>query len=294
MAEQLVAPFPYFGGKRKIASVVWERFGEVTQYIEPFFGSGAVLLGAPKPANLEIVGDLDCMVANFWRAVTSDYRRVARWMDYPVSHIDLCARKRWLKAKSGELEERLANPEWPGDHKAAGWWAWALAASIRPNLYSSETELPNVTQPGKGFLSLGSRQTYPSANPDIAWTSGGAAALQILQRLATRLERTRIIHAPWERILGRRKLPPKTAVFLDPPYAAVEGVYREATQVASDVVAWARDNTHLRIALCAHEGDYDMPGWTVARWKRRDGGAECVWFSPACLPPKDSPGKRHG
>jgi hypothetical protein len=39
---QLVAPFPWFGGKRKVASLVWERLGEVKHYIEPFFGGGTV------------------------------------------------------------------------------------------------------------------------------------------------------------------------------------------------------------------------------------------------------------
>ena len=40
----LKAPFPYFGGKSTIAHLVWERFGRVNNYVEPFFGSGAVLL----------------------------------------------------------------------------------------------------------------------------------------------------------------------------------------------------------------------------------------------------------
>jgi DNA adenine methylase len=48
--EQLEAPFPWFGGKRKVASLVWARFGEVVNYVEPFFGSGAVLLNwTPAP-----------------------------------------------------------------------------------------------------------------------------------------------------------------------------------------------------------------------------------------------------
>lgn len=38
----------YFGGKSRIASEVWARFGDVTSYIEPFFGSGAVLLSRPE------------------------------------------------------------------------------------------------------------------------------------------------------------------------------------------------------------------------------------------------------
>ena len=45
---QLVAPFPWFGGKRTIASDVWKNFGEVRNYVEPFCGSAAMLLGAPE------------------------------------------------------------------------------------------------------------------------------------------------------------------------------------------------------------------------------------------------------
>lgn len=37
-------PVPYFGNKRGIAASVWTRLGDVTCYVEPFFGAGAVLL----------------------------------------------------------------------------------------------------------------------------------------------------------------------------------------------------------------------------------------------------------
>lgn len=37
----LRAPFPYFGGKSRIAPTVWERFGAVPNYVEPFFGASA-------------------------------------------------------------------------------------------------------------------------------------------------------------------------------------------------------------------------------------------------------------
>lgn len=43
----LKAPFPYFGGKSRVTREVWARFGDVPNYVEPFFGSGAVLLGRP-------------------------------------------------------------------------------------------------------------------------------------------------------------------------------------------------------------------------------------------------------
>lgn len=41
---ELKSPFVWFGGKRKVAPQVWEALGDVDNYVEPFFGSGAVLL----------------------------------------------------------------------------------------------------------------------------------------------------------------------------------------------------------------------------------------------------------
>ena len=35
----LKAPFPFFGGKSRVADNVWSRFGNVPNYVEPFAGS---------------------------------------------------------------------------------------------------------------------------------------------------------------------------------------------------------------------------------------------------------------
>ena len=55
---QLSAPFPYYGGKARIALAVWRELGDVTVYAEPFAGSLAVLL-ASEPHRREIVCDTD-------------------------------------------------------------------------------------------------------------------------------------------------------------------------------------------------------------------------------------------
>ena len=36
VAEVLKAPFPYFGGKAKVADLVWDRFGNVDNYVSPW------------------------------------------------------------------------------------------------------------------------------------------------------------------------------------------------------------------------------------------------------------------
>jgi hypothetical protein len=85
VTEPLVAPFPWQGGKRKAAAKIWEALGpDVNSYIEPFFGSGAVLLGRPGGAGkYETVNDLSGFIANFFRAVRADPLEVARYADTP-------------------------------------------------------------------------------------------------------------------------------------------------------------------------------------------------------------------
>lgn len=67
------APFIYFGGKARIASLVWERFGDTANYVDPFAGSLAVLLSRPDDHQwwdrTETVNDLDGNISNFWRSV---------------------------------------------------------------------------------------------------------------------------------------------------------------------------------------------------------------------------------
>ena len=36
MTKPLAAPFPYFGGKRRAAPIIWEALGDPGGYVEPF------------------------------------------------------------------------------------------------------------------------------------------------------------------------------------------------------------------------------------------------------------------
>ena len=72
------APFVWFGGKSRVAHLIWDAIGDVEHYIEPFFGSGAVLLARPHPARCETVNDADGLLANFWRAVSAEDRKSTR------------------------------------------------------------------------------------------------------------------------------------------------------------------------------------------------------------------------
>lgn len=121
----LKAPFPWFGGKSRVAPLVWSRFGDVPNYCEPFAGSLAVLLGRETPGRIETVNDIDAYVANFWRALEFAPEEVAKWADGPVNETDLHARHRWLvDGKGASLALRAkVDPDF-FSAKVAGWWVW--------------------------------------------------------------------------------------------------------------------------------------------------------------------------
>jgi hypothetical protein len=74
------------------------------------------------------------------------------------------------------------------------------------------------------------------------------------------LERVRIVHGDWSRCLNNHFGGDDTAVFLDPPYRAYERLYGGGSPVADEVEKWARENGHLRIALCGHRGECGLCG----------------------------------
>ncbi len=130
--SELKAPFPWFGGKRRVADIVWRELGDCDNYVEPFAGSLAVLLGRPDSHDrkAETVNDADNYLVNLWRAMHADPEEVAYHADWPVNECDLLSRHLWLVEKGRERIKNLeADPEFY-DAKVAGWWVWGINSWI--------------------------------------------------------------------------------------------------------------------------------------------------------------------
>lgn len=172
MSEPLKSPYPWYGGKRRAASVAWRAFGDVPNYVEPFFGSGAVLLGRPHEPKIETINDLDRFVANFWRAVTAAPLDVAAFADWPVNEADMHARHRWL-VNHVEFRERMHTDPDYFDPKVAGWWVWGLCQWIgggwcaEPN----NRKHPKLDGIGKGVHS-NAGHAPPRQLPKLSVTDG--------------------------------------------------------------------------------------------------------------------------
>jgi DNA adenine methylase len=271
--------FPYFGGKRRAASEVWDALGTVDRYIEPFFGSGAVLLGAPVRPKSELVNDIDHHVANLWRALQADPAEVWRVASAPCSEVELKARAKWLKAWTPPDFSDLS----ACDPYAAGVWLWVACVAIKAG--SADLHRSSHGQSFKGPL----------------WDSWDDAV--------ERIARVQVLCGDWSRCVSPAAMASGTypadtvGVFLDPPYGVGNGVaYEDRTgTVAADVWQWALangDNPRLRIVVAGYEDGRALPhGWTAIH-RTENGGygsgngnrhRERLWCSPHCHQVKTIP-----
>lgn len=254
--DALKAPFPWFGGKSRASSLIWSRLGNVDTYNEPFAGSLAVLLSRPHTPRVETVNDLDCYLANFWRALQADPESVAYYADYPVNETDLHARHQWLVNQAEFQAAMKADPEF-FDPKIAGWWVWGQCLWIGSGWCSKPewTGRGHAAGADRGVHALGvtaqrdrnpngaahqARRPHLSSDQGVTatrrWNGGGKGGgsgvcapglvassdglYDYLAALSDRLRRVRVCCGNWDRILT----PSVTTyigvcgVVLDPPY----------------------------------------------------------------------------
>lgn len=309
------APFPYFGGKSRIADQVWARFGNTPNYVEPFAGSLAVLLSRPDEPKTETVNDLDCYLANFWRAVQAAPDEVAEWANWPVNEADLSARHLWLlQYKPLKVQ---GDPDY-FDAKIAGWWLWGICAWIGGGWCSGkgpwesiDGELTNRKLPHLGD-GRGINRQLPhlgagrGVNRENQFETRLDYIKAIINELSLRLRNVRVACGDWTRVVSNSVTVGhgQTSIFLDPPYTAeagyCEGLYTHGDKSLGHTVAkWALEHGEdpkMRIAMCGYEGEHQFPdSWECLAWKSAGGFSksgtrgeanshrERIWFSPHCL-----------
>jgi DNA adenine methylase len=293
--SRLKSPYSWFGGKSRVAPIIWNGLGKVSNYIEPFAGSLAVLLANPNIPKIETINELDHCVSNFWRAVAKDPELVANFASFPVMQVDLHARHRWLiNNLTDEFKAKMEHDPDFFDAKIAGYWIYGQCASIGNNWL----------QP-KGL----------NASPLLSSAGGGIhgmtlPVLEWFKKLQERTRRVRVCCGDWSKVItpsityaskgiGDKDI---TGVFLDSPYSFNKRskVYREENDIYQQVCKWAVDNgnnSRMRIVVCGYDGDYKFPyDWKEVNWITGGGLSslgfsqgklntkrEKIYFSPHCL-----------
>ena len=264
--------FPYFGGKRRAAEQVWESLGRVDRYIEPFFGSGAVLLGNPYPAKSELINDINHHVANLWRALQHEPEKVWQLASAPCSEIELKARAKWLKEwVPYDFSDMNAY-----DAYAAGLWLWVACVAINPD--------------ASGLERNGIRRGIKGREFTRDW----------FDNVSNRLCRIEVLCGDWKRCLTKATIGKyqdfnNVGVFLDPPYGVGNVHYDDNSRTAAkEVWEWAIENGNnprMRIVVAGYDNGGELPkDWTeikrveIGGYGSNNGNRhrERLWCSPHC------------
>ena len=303
----LAAPFPYFGGKRRAAPLVWGALGDPSGYVEPFAGSAAVLLARPAftGRRVETINDADGWLVNTWRAIALHPGDVARHATGPVTEIDYHARLAWLQERrTADLVSWLEGDPEACDAKAAGWWLYVTACGIGDPwgrgpwrvVDGRLRKLPHLGDAGKGVnrklphlgdAGQGVNRELPhlgdagkGVNRDLG--NAGQALTAYMGRLAARLARTRITCGSWERVVQPSVYRAGTggdggrAIFLDPPYSTSGDLYAATTDgVAEQARQWCMSApSTLRIVIAGYDTEHaelERVGWAVVQGKAGGG-----------------------
>lgn len=308
----LRAPFPYYGYKGAVSADVWARLGNPGNYVEPFFGSGAVLLQRPTGGGREVINDKYGHVVNFWRSVQADPDAVAAHAVTRKAESNLHARNSACRRALDELTQRLeCDPEYC-DPKLAGWWCYVQCEAIGEAAFADG---PWVQEDGKLVRrpkAKGVRRSIPcDARRGIQKSIPFHGKQGIMARRETaglwmrdlhdRLDGVIVLCGDWSRALKPTFTTQHgiTGVFIDPPYATHYDLYANSNPMLDKVYSWclkAGKSKKFRIALCYYEGTLpgELPGWSVLEWKASGGRIttggssdenrklERIAFSPHC------------
>ncbi len=222
------APFAYYGGKAGLASRIVSLLPPHSSYIEPFFGSGAVLFAKPRVAN-EIVNDLDGNVVNFFRVLRERTDEL----------IEACALTPHARVEyaAADLADDLDDLE-----RARRFWVrvnQSFGKTAGRQTGWSVTTARGRSVPGS-ILNRIARFT-PAAERLMGCAIECCDAADLVDRLAT----------------------PDTAIYVDPPYLAStrHGQDRQRPRDYAHDMGEAADHQRLAEALLATEAAVVLSGY---------------------------------
>lgn len=184
-------PFAYLGGKSRIAPEIAGLLPSHDIYLEPFFGSGAVLFAKP-PSRHEVVNDLNGDIACFFRVLrsqASELERVCRLTPYSRAEYD-----------QARLEP---SDDLPDLERARRWW-------VRVNQSFAKTARRNT-----GWSRTIAQSHSAPATIANRLARFAACAERLADVMIECTDAFDLIHD-----LGTNARADRTLIYLDPPYLA--------------------------------------------------------------------------
>ncbi|MDE6259897.1 MAG: DNA adenine methylase [Oscillospiraceae bacterium] len=220
------AVIKYPGAKWSLAHWIINHFPEHHSYLEPFFGSGAVLFTKGRSA-IETVNDLDGDVVNLFYWIRTDPERLAQaihWTPY-----------------AREVYDR----------------AWA-AQYTEEDPFQRAVDFYVRMMMGHGFRTTGERVGWKN---DVQGREKAYAAKYwcktpgVIFEAAERLRGVQIEHRPAVELISRFNFP-NVLIYADPPYLLDTRHGKQYRQEMTDA-----DHRDLLDALRAHKGPVILSGY---------------------------------
>jgi len=253
----------YPGSKARIAPWLLSYFPAHTHYLEPYFGSGIVLLNKPVVAH-EAVNDLDDNVVNLFRVIRECGDELAAAVELtPWSRVEyeLCKEKR--SDNPVEQARRFVVQCWQGHGSAAG-------------------------GRGSGWKNGGKNGAEQMV------TETWARVPERIRAVISRFRYVEIEHRPALEVIERYAAP-ATLIYADPPYPKFT---RGGRLYVEDDMSDA-DHLALLDALDRHTGAVVLSGYgcplyddRLSHWARRERDAtdtkgqsktEVLWLNQVCI-----------
>lgn len=250
---EIKAVMKYPGSKWSLASWIIRFFPEHHSYLEPFFGSGAVLFNKPR-SNIETVNDLDGNVVNLFEWIRKDPEQLAHEIYYHPY-----ARQTYEDAFSAVPENSL--------EKAVNFY-------IRLNM-------------GHGFRTNGGKVGWKNdvQGRERSYTSQDWCNLpKKIMQAAERLRGVQIDNRPAIELIPRFDFE-NVLVYCDPPYMLET---RHGKQYRCEMTD--REHEELLEILVAHKGKVLISGYDTELYKNMLSGwnrYETTAYSQICSKKKE-------
>lgn len=241
-------PFAWYGGKHYMLKHILPLVPAHKQYIEPFFGAGAVFF-AKDPASLETVNDLDSYLHNFWTVLR----------DRTEELIHKCAFTPCSRQLYDECRELVHETEDPVEQA----WRWWVVARQSVSGVWGRSWGGDVKGTSRGMSHAASRLI------------GSACDLNLVAR---RLQRTQIECRDGVEALAMY-CTSDSFCYCDPPYIQATRVDHRGYQLEMDMGGHSR----LLQAILSTPGRFILSGYNHALYEQlRDHGWGKLEFELPC------------
>lgn len=241
--DEIKTPISWVGNKTSILKILYALFPlKYERYIEPFGGSGAVLLGKPKVDKFEVYNDYNGNLVNLFRCIKDRPMALINQLGF----LTLNSRADFNAIRSFFFDEKFHDDYLEQEEKLTKIMLPEAEGKELAELFRTRAEDHDVRRAAMYLKLL--RYSYSSAGTSFAAKPYTVTKLfDLINQVSRRLDSTIIENQDFERLIKHYDRP-DAFFYCDPPYVDAEQYYAVGFN-------W-EDHVRLRYALVKSQGKW--------------------------------------